>query len=266
MFTRCPDCHAIYPLRASWLAQDRGKVECGRCGKIYNALKHLFDDWPEPDEVPISAAEQNQPFHLSHRFTNEPDAATQNNGYQGAVVVADEENPTDDQPQPDPNQLNLLPAKSYHWVWNALLIALIPLTLANFSWHYRQPLLEIPTIRTTAEGLGLVEMQQSKARQNPELFQLLSRDLHAHPSRADALILSLTMVNRADYRQDFPQIELSLLDTNNRVLARKILQPDEYLTDGSDSSHGLAPDALLPVVIEFLDPGIASRGFEIRFL
>jgi len=271
MFTRCPDCHAIYPLRASWLAQDRGKVECGRCGKIYNALKQLFDDWPEPDEMPVTPAEKSHPFHLSHRFSNERQRVAQNSGYQGAGALEseaaeEEKNHQDDIAPSDPNQLNLLPAKSYQWVWNTFLFIMIPLTLANFGWQYRQSLLEIPTIRTTAEGMGLVETQQTKPRKNPELFQLLSRDMHAHPSRPNALILSLTIVNRADYRQDFPLIELSLLDTKNRVLARKALSPETYLPDSSISSNGLAPDALLPVVIEFLDPGVATVGFEIRFL
>jgi predicted Zn finger-like uncharacterized protein len=266
MFTRCPDCHAIYPLRASWLAQDQGKVECGRCGKIYNTLNQLFDEWPEPDEMPALPAERNTPFHLSHRFTNEQQQPSQVSGYHGAVVSEDEDIEQNEDQQPDPNQLGLLPAKSYQWVWTTLLIIIIPLTLANFGWHYQQQLLENPTIRTTAEGLGLVETRQIKSRKNPELFQLLSRDMHTHPSQAGALVLSLTMVNRADFRQDLPVIELSLLDSSQRVLARRQLQPDEYLTDRSDTANGLAPDALLPLVIEFSDPGIEAKGFEIRFL
>jgi len=272
MFTRCPDCHAIYPLRASWLAQDQGKVECGRCGKIYNTLNQLFDDWPEPDEMPALPTERDTPFYLSHRFTNQSQQTAQASGYHGAIPLEDEDTGEDEgigqneDWQPDPNQLDLLPANNYQWLWTSLLLVLIPLTLANFGWHYRQQLLENPTIRTTAEGLGMVETRQTKSRKNPELFQLLSRDIHAHPSQPGALVLSLTMVNRADYRQELPVIELRLLDASQRVLASRQLNPDEYLTGSSDADNGLAPDALLPLVIEFSDPGIEAKGFEIRFL
>ncbi|MBE9548247.1 MAG: DUF3426 domain-containing protein [Proteobacteria bacterium] len=272
MYTRCPDCHAIYPLRASWLAQDQGKAECGRCGKIYNTLNQLFDDWPEPDEMPALPAEQNTPFHLSHRFTNQRQQPAPASGYHGATPQDDEDTGEDESSgqnenwQPDPNQLDLLPAKNHQWLWITLLLLVIPLTLANFGWHYRQQLLENPTIRTTAEGLGLVEIRQTKSRKNPELFQLLSRDMHAHPSQPGALVLSLTMVNRADYRQELPVIELRLLNTSQRVLASRQLTPDEYLADRSSTGNGLAPDALLPLVIEFADPGIEAQGFEIRFL
>lgn len=266
MFTRCPDCHAIYPLRASWLAQDQGKVECGRCGKIFNTLAQLFDDWPEPDEMPALPAERDTPFQLSHRFTNERQQPSLSTDYHGATAPEDEDVGEDEDLQPDPSQTDLLPPKNQQWLWTILLLLLIPLTLVNFGWHYRQQLLESPTIRTTAEGLGLVEIRQTKTRKNPDLFQLLSRDMHAHPSQSGALILSLTMVNRAEYRQELPIIELRLLGASQQILASRKLNPDEYLTNRSDTGTELATDAVLPLVIEFADPGIEAKGFEIRFL
>ncbi len=265
MFTRCPDCHAIYPLRASWLAQNQGKMECGRCGKVYNTLKQLFDDWPEPDEMPAEPMQAGTPFHLSHRFTNNK----QQLGAEAALSTNNEPEDTDQEDAtevPDPNQLELLSEKNYQWLWNALLVLIIPLTIVNFGWQYRQQLLENQTFRATVENLGWVEPLQNQQQQNPAFFHLLSRDIHAHPSRAGALVLSLTMVNRADFRQDFPIIELTLLDTSQRALARRQIMPSDYLPSASDYKSGLAPDSLLPIVIEFADPEINAKGFEIQFL
>ncbi len=121
MFTRCPECHAVYPLRASWLAQDRGKMECGRCGKFFNSLSMLFDDWPEPDETPTPPLDPNQPFHLSHRYQEETETS---NAHKDSEAASE---------STDPAQLELLKPNSYQWLWNGSLILIIPLTIANFT-------------------------------------------------------------------------------------------------------------------------------------
>jgi len=269
MFTRCPECHAIYPLRALWMAQNQGKVECGRCGKIYNCIEHLFDDWPEPDELPAPAATSEAPFYLSHRISNEKQAVHHLEAA-GQIELPNNdtgiEGGTDSEIGTDPDQLDLLPFRTYKWVWNSLLLLLIPLTLINFGWHYRHDLLQNTTLRSTAEGLGLVKTANKQKQRHPEQFQLLSRDMHAHPGLKGALVLSLTIVNRAGFRQNLPDIEISLLDENQKTLARRRLKPAEYLAEKHQVNNGLAPDALLPLVIEFADPAVAARGYEIQFL
>ncbi len=252
MFTRCPDCHAIYPLRASWIAQNQGKMECGRCGKFFSAINYLFDDWPEPDETPPIPLNPGDPFHLSHRFQED--------------IADGTDEATPESAASDPDQLDLLTPKSYQWLWNSLLVLLIPLTIANFSWQFRAQLLKSPAIYSIAEGLNLVAPKKIEEKRDPEQFQLLSRDMHPHPSRPKALILSLTLVNRADYRQGFPGLEITLLDSNQQAIARRQLHPRQYLPEKNDLSRGLAPDTLLPVVVEFSDPGATASGFEIRFL
>lgn len=230
-------------------------MECGRCGKFFSSLDYLFDDWPEPDEAPPIPDDPNNPFHLSHGFQGEHGESDEN---------TDADNATNN--KPDPAQQELLPPRNYQWLWNSLLILVIPLTLANFAWQYRDQLLQNPSLRSIAEGLNLVAPVTLREKRDLDRFQLLSRDMHRHPAQANALILSLTLVNRADYRQDFPDLEITLLDTNQQPIARRRLQPQQYLPEKRNPLAGLAPDTLLPVVVEFSDPGATASGFEIKFL
>jgi len=43
MFTNCPTCARQFRIRASQLATAEGFVQCGFCGKQFNALERLYD-------------------------------------------------------------------------------------------------------------------------------------------------------------------------------------------------------------------------------
>jgi len=90
--------------------------------------------------------------------------------------------------------------------------------------------------------------------------------MHTHPTHSGILVLSLTFVNLAQSNQAFPDLEVTLLDITNQPVARRRLQPDDYLRPGVDTETGLAADVYLPVLLELGDPGEQAVGFEIRFL
>ena len=50
MFTSCPACSRQFRIRASQLATAEGLVQCGFCGKQFNALERLYDK-PLPPEA-----------------------------------------------------------------------------------------------------------------------------------------------------------------------------------------------------------------------
>jgi hypothetical protein len=96
--------------------------------------------------------------------------------------------------------------------------------------------------------------------------QLVSRDMHTHPTRSGILVLSLTFVNLAADTQMFPDLEITLMDTASQPVAKRRLLPADYLRSGADISAGLATDVYLPVLLELGDPGEQAVGFEIQFL
>jgi Protein of unknown function (DUF3426) len=64
--------------------------------------------------------------------------------------------------------------------------------------------------------------------------------------------------------QDFPHLELSLTDTNNQTLTRRVLAPEAYLGRKPARGEGLAPGAAAPVNvrIESQLPGAAGYHLE----
>ena len=135
MFTRCPDCEAIFDISAWQFAQASGFVRCGSCNKKYPCLKHLFDHWPEPGEDPAIVPEPGSVPILGQSLdTEEPEEA-----------IGEEKEPAETQ------------AAGIGWlrpVWTSLLVILIGVTLVNIAITFQDPLLEQSKIRLAAEAIG----------------------------------------------------------------------------------------------------------------
>ena len=245
MFTRCPECKTVYPLTAATVSHARGEVRCGQCGKTFSALSFLFDQWPTGkghgpaegtnEEIPVLGTVPGA-GNDARRASSDSDEAT---GVAG---------------------------KTHRLAWGFASALLVLLTAANMAWTFREPLLQNPGIGSWLNEAGWLQVEQDGLLKDPRQFQLISRDIHSHPTRSGILVLSITFVNLAQRSQVFPELELTLLDMSNQPVARRRLQPADYLRPGADIRAGLAPDVYLPVLLELGDPGKQAVGFEIRFL
>ncbi len=157
-------------------------------------------------------------------------------------------------------------SKPNRLAWRMAMAMLLLLTISNTTWTFREQLLENPTINAWVNQGGDLQPGQNELLKDPQQIQLISRDMHTHPTHSGILVLSLTFVNLAQSNQAFPDLEVTLLDITNQPVARRRLQPGDYLRPGVDTETGLAADVYLPVLLELGDPGEQAVGFEIRFL
>lgn len=245
MFTRCPKCETVYSLTAAELAHTRGLVQCGQCSRTYSALSFLFDEWPSgrpqgpaegPDAVPPVLGPG---LKRDERINDSPSESNK------------------------PGDTNSKPKRR---AWRLVTALLVLVTIAHAAWTFRQPLAESTGITTWTNQTDLSKSEQDGLLKDPAQIQLVSRDMHTHPTRSGILVLSLTFVNLAQDSQVFPDLEVTLLDATNQTVARRRLQPTDYLRPGADITQGLATDVYLPVLLELGDPGEQAVGFEIRFL
>ncbi|MBK7415912.1 MAG: DUF3426 domain-containing protein [Dechloromonas sp.] len=67
---------------------------------------------------------------------------------------------------------------------------------------------------------------------NSDLVTIEASDLQSDNARG-LLVLQATLHNRALYDQAWPTLELTLTDTQDAVLSRRVLSVDDYLPSGS---------------------------------
>jgi hypothetical protein len=98
----------------------------------------------------------------------------------------------------------------------------------------------------------------------PSAFVVLNREIQPHPSNPQALLVTASFRNDADWTQGWPLLELALTDLDGQRIGLRRFQPLEYL-GGSPSREGLAPGQSATVALEILDPGNRAVAFEFDF-
>jgi len=219
MYTRCPQCKTVHRLDAALVSYARGLVQCGRCGRAFSALSFLFDDWPSGQ---------------AHGPAKGPNIEPPVLGY----IAGNRDKPV----EPITDEVMESGRRMNRTGWQLATGFLILMTLANTAWTFRKPLMESPVISHWINQNGWRQTEQTGLLKDPNAIQLVSRDIHSHPTRAGILVLNLTFVNLAQRKQVFPDLRLTLLDAANQPVARRRLQPTEYLRPGNDISAGLATD------------------------
>ena len=252
MFTRCPGCKTVHPLDATLLAQGNGLYRCGNCKKVSNALQNLHDHWPEEESESARAeAASRQPPEL---------------GIQPEPVESQD-------PEITEEELELIRGPGFrdadsgdNTIWKYAIPVMVLLTVLNLWFISGDALMAQPSIRSALEKTGLVEPRPEQVFRSIDLLHLASSEMHLHPTLDESLILTATIVNRANQAQSYPSLQITLFDAQYQPLAFRVFEPDEYLRNGQATSDGLAPGAYLPVIMELLDPGQHAVGFEMKFL
>lgn len=245
-YSRCGHCRSVLPVSVADLAAAGGVVRCGGCGRTLNALATLHDHPPEGDEAPLAVS--GMPPLINPRTHQESLPAD---------AVSD---PADEFRDPGgPPRLNLEveptpPPAWARWLWPLLAVALGALLVLQLAGPERW--------RVDLSGWGF---GKTPAPPPEDALALVSRDMHPHPTLNDAVIVSAMVQNRSRQRIPWPVIEITLLDASQQVVGRRRLRPDEYLDPDAVKSGGLAPEALLPVIVELPVTSTVPQGFAMTF-
>lgn len=152
-----------------------------------------------------------------------------------------------------------------------LLSALLALALAAQAVHHSRTEIATrwPATRPALEQTCALMGCSVPLPRLADLVSIETSDLHADPERGGLLVLQALLRNRADFPQDYPALELTLTDIEDKAVARRILLPADYLPAGTLSAAvgGLvfAPGTEVEVKI-WLDPKDAGAAGYRLFL
>jgi hypothetical protein len=103
--------------------------------------------------------------------------------------------------------------------------------LGQLFYHYRtEVVLRLPD---TAALYELFDVDIPLPR-NSALVSIETSDLQSDNARG-LFVLQATLKNRAGYAQAWPALELSLTDTNDTVVSRRVMFAADYLPPGTKS-------------------------------
>jgi predicted Zn finger-like uncharacterized protein len=147
----------------------------------------------------------------------------------------------------------------------ALLLAIV--LLAQLAAAFRAEILvKLPQARPALAGLCKVFRCTVGWPARGELLAVVGSELQALPDTG-AFELTAVVRNRGNITLALPAIELTLSDTLNRTVARKVFAPSDYLAGEVDPQArllaGLEAGADLTVRIAFEARGVNAAGFVV---
>lgn len=150
------------------------------------------------------------------------------------------------------------------WPWALASLLLLAGLLAQGIYSFRDTIAaHYPLTRPLLEqACDHLQCRVSLPR-NPDLIGIESSELHADPARANIVVLTSILRNRAAHVQAYPTLELTLTNTRDEMVARKLFPPTEYLRNTSAISQGIPTSGEVAVKL-LMDIGeLKAEGYRL---
>ncbi len=144
---------------------------------------------------------------------------------------------------------------------NLMLIAALVL---QYAYQHRIPLRDNETLRPWLDTLCQLTDCPLPPKRDPDKIELVDNMMQSHPRYQNSLLVTATLINRADYAQPYPIVEITMTDLQQKVVAQRTFTPEEYLA-GDFSKMGFTPNVEVPLMLELTDPGNNAVGFKFDF-
>jgi len=266
MYTQCPECLTIYKVGANILSEGHGSARCGHCAAVFDMLRSLTEQLPgEPFQQLERRGNGDAPPQLTVPALRPP------RNPQAQVSLFDPDERQRGTPPKRPHtpafaRVHRTAPRARSWPWTLGATALLLSLIGELAWAGRSELLDDAHARPLLDRACATLGCRLPLRHDPAQLRLLSRDIRPHPSVPNALIISATLRNDADFAQAFPAVEITLSDLDENRIAMRRFQPQEYLGDSRSLGSGMQPGATAALVFEVADPGKNAVAFEFKFL
>jgi len=146
-----------------------------------------------------------------------------------------------------------------------LLVALLVLLLlGQVIYYFRNTIArEVPAVKPLlVQFCGVLNCEISL----PQEINLLSIDdsgIQQDPKLPGVIRLTSTITNRANFKQAYPNLEVTLTDELDKAQVRRIFNPDEYLQKKVNLAKGIESGESIPVEMSLMTDNVSVSGFRI---
>ena len=150
------------------------------------------------------------------------------------------------------------PARRSTWPFVVASLLLLGVLSAQLAYYFRSELVRY--IPATGELFDALEIAVPLSAQS-DLVSIEASDLQSDTARG-LFVLQATLRNRAAYAQAWPALELTLIDTQDAVVARRVLRAADYLP--ADSNLPTFPaNAEIPIRLWIDAKGLGAAGYRL---
>ena len=262
METSCPHCGSRYFISDNQLQAALGRVKCGECEEVFNALQSLksFEGKLPPDYQSKPVVNKNSEAIKRAAMANshpvEPATSTERRVDERRSDLSLHEAMYG-------HERNSL-ASFIPFFWFIGILMLVVIGIAQAVYYHRYQLIDKPSyqqqVLKLCELVPCAELEFSSINQ----IKLLERNVFTHPVASDALMVSGSFVNQAPFPQKFPNMLVSLFDIRGDLIANRVFEPAEYLQNNKNIPV-LEANKPVQFRLEVVDPGTDALTYEFEF-
>lgn len=156
------------------------------------------------------------------------------------------------------------PTRGATAVWSLLVLLLVAGLVGQYAYMNRQELAREPLLRPWLERLCQVADCELPPRRDLAAIEVFDPQIQSHPRFRDALLLSATLTNGAEFAQPYPLVEVALKDLGGNRVAWRRFAPEDYLVESDHDRFPAGSEAHL--LLEVTDPGEEAVGFEFNIV
>ncbi len=242
MYTQCQHCKAIFEVSMREVTVAAGKLRCGECNEVFDAMLTLSTTLPEPFS-PDSVTSGETPDANQNKKEIRPESTL-------SIQDAKSQRPQISQPTGIKENVKEIAHdvnKSIDRKWmKPIALSLAILLLAQILYHNRQYFSRTPA-------------------HEPDKIEMLSNNVFAHPNETGVLLISASIENHAKHAQPYPVLEVRLTDSDNNLVALRRFKPSEYLEDYRKNSL-LEVNTPTNLKLKIKDPGDQATRFQFKFM
>ncbi len=217
---------------------------------------HLLDAPEAVAEIPIPAAETFEAISNVELLSEASNLDAPSN-----VVHSTETHQYDYLTEPSKPKSNSKLSPVLLWI---LLITLLLAAIAQSVYFLRHQIaLYYPTIKPSLEQICVKLGCSIDLPKKIESIEIDDSDIQEDAEHAGLMRLSTTLINRADFNQAYPNLELTLTDVDDKPKLRRIFKPQEYLPANTNIAQGLAAGEELKVKLAMTTQGIVVAGYRV---
>ncbi len=272
--TLCPHCHTRFRIIEAQLHAHQGLVRCGHCLQTFDARSEFMADQPSPQiELPIldKLAVQTDkdallPDELLNYLAVNPDAAVPE------TMMPDLTAPIVPLPKTLAEQVimhggmddDVAQPVRRTWPWFIAALLLLVGLIAQAAYWFRVDIAtQLPGLKPILISYCQLLNCEVALAQNTDLIGIESSNLESDPVQAGQITLHALLRSRASYAMAFPDLELTLNDTNDQPLARRIFKPADYLPRTESEAVGLLPLHELNIKLHLDTTDLKPSGYRL---
>ncbi len=149
-------------------------------------------------------------------------------------------------------------------LWAVGIVLMLAGLAMQYLYYHRLTLAENPQLRPFLAHMCTITGCRLPPLRDLSAIELGDHLVQSHPRYENSLLITATLLNRADFVQPFPVLEVVMTDLSQEEIARRRFLPEEYLV-GDSSVLSFKPGNEVPLMLEVLDPGKQAVGFEFNF-